>query len=101
MHIKADAYIEKASKLAEGEVEFVVSTGDWDAHGERINIDGIDLKEFKKNPDAYPGSIKEAAQRVGLWSRGKLVMDSPDEMDLVFDVAVFDTRSGQSRALDR
>ena len=32
---------------------------------------------------------------------GKLVLDSPDEMDLVFDVAVFDTRSGQSRALDR
>ena len=46
-------------------------------------------------------AIKEAAQRVGLWSRGKLVMDSPDEMDLMFDVAVFDTRSGQSRALDR
>jgi hypothetical protein len=46
-------------------------------------------------------AIKEAAQRVGLWSRGKLVMDSPDELDLVFDVAVFDTRSGQSRALDR
>lgn len=46
-------------------------------------------------------AIKEAAQRLGLWSRGKLVMDSPDEMGLVFDVAVFDTRSGQSRALDR
>ena len=46
-------------------------------------------------------AIKEAAQRLGLWSRGKLVLDSPDEMDLVFDVAVFDTRSGQSRALDR
>jgi hypothetical protein len=46
-------------------------------------------------------AIKEAAQRVGLWSRGMLVMDSPDEMDLVFDVAVFDTKSGRSRALDR
>jgi hypothetical protein len=46
-------------------------------------------------------AIKEAAQRLGLWSRGKLVMDSPDELDLVFDVAVFDIRSGQSRALDR
>jgi len=46
-------------------------------------------------------AIKEAAQRVGLWSRGMLVMDSPDEMDLVFDVAVFDTKSGQSRAIDR
>jgi hypothetical protein len=46
-------------------------------------------------------AIKEAAQRLGLWSRGRLVMDSPDEMDLVFDVAVFDTRSGRSRAIDR
>src|SRR4029453_6564974 len=46
-------------------------------------------------------AIKEAAQRVGLWSRGKLVLDSPDEMGLGFDVAVFDTRSGRSRALDR
>jgi len=27
-------------------------------------------------------AIKEAAQRLGLWSRGKLVMDSPDEMGL-------------------
>ncbi len=44
-------------------------------------------------------AIKEAAQRVGLWSRGMLVMDSPDEMDLVFDVAVFDTKSGRSRAM--
>src|SRR3954467_7807753 len=34
-------------------------------------------------------AIKEAAQRLGLWSRGKLVMDSPDELGLVFDVAVF------------
>lgn len=50
MFIRADGYIEKASRLSEGEVEFVVSTGDIDAHGERINVDGIDLKDFKKNP---------------------------------------------------
>ena len=44
----------------------------------------------------------EAIDRLSaVWVEGKLVMDSPDEMDLVFDVAVFDTRSGQSRALDR
>lgn len=50
MHIKADGYIEKASKLAEGEVEFVVSTNDIDAHGERIDVKGIDISDFKKNP---------------------------------------------------
>ena len=32
-------------------------------------------------------AIKEAAQRLGLWSRGKLVLDSPDEMDLVRNAA--------------
>src|SRR5688572_5594661 len=42
-------------------------------------------------------AIKEAAQRVGLWSRGKLVLDSPDDMDLVLDVAAFPTRRRQSR----
>jgi hypothetical protein len=46
-------------------------------------------------------AIKEAARRIGLWSAGKLVLDSPDELNLMFDVAVFDTRTGQSRALDR
>ena len=53
------------------------------------------LKHLSKN------AIKEAARRIGLWSAGKLVLDSPDELDLVFDVAVFDTRNGHSRALDR
>src|SRR5688572_32560356 len=42
-------------------------------------------------------AIKEAAQRLGLWSRGKLVLDSPDDMDLVLDVAAFPTRRRQSR----
>lgn len=77
MHIKADAYIEKASKLAEGEVEFVVSTGDWDAHGERINIDGIDLKEFKKNPVVlwgHDGFNLPIAKATKIWkSDGKLM----------------------------
>lgn len=48
MHIKADGIIEKASKLGEGEVDFVVSTGDLDAHGERINVKGIDYKRYLK-----------------------------------------------------
>jgi HK97 family phage prohead protease len=50
MHIKSDFYIEKATKLQEGEVEFIVSSGALDAHGERIDVDGIDIKDFKKNP---------------------------------------------------
>lgn len=49
MNVQADGYIEKATKLAEGEVDVVVSTGDLDSHGERINVDGIDLSHFKKN----------------------------------------------------
>ena len=50
MHIRTDAYIEKASKLTEGEVEFIVSTGALDAYGEKIDVGGINLKDFKKNP---------------------------------------------------
>lgn len=48
MLIKADGYIEKATKLSEGEVDVVVSTGDIDAHGERINVKGIDYKSYLK-----------------------------------------------------
>lgn len=50
MYLKTTGYIEKASKLEEGEVEFIVSTGALDSQGERINVDGIDLRDFKKNP---------------------------------------------------
>lgn len=50
MQIKGFGVIEKASKLADGEVEFVVSTNAVDAHGERIDVNGISLKEYKKNP---------------------------------------------------
>src|SRR4051794_8119443 len=32
-------------------------------------------------------AIKQAARRIGLWSAGKLVLDSPEELNLVFDVA--------------
>jgi hypothetical protein len=50
MLVKTSGLIEKASKLSEGEVEFVVSTDSWDSHGERISVDGIDIKDYKKNP---------------------------------------------------
>ena len=77
MHIKSDAYIEKASKLSEGEVEFIVSTGDIDSHGERINVDGIDLVDFKKNPVVlwgHDGFNLPIAKATKIWkSEGKLM----------------------------
>lgn len=77
MIIKADGYIEKASKLAEGEVEFVVSTNALDAHGERINVDGIDIKDFKKNPVVlwgHDGFNLPIAKATKVWKEsGKLM----------------------------
>lgn len=77
MHIKTYGLIEKSSKLKEGEVEFVVSTNAWDAHGERINVDGIDLKDYKKNPvvlwghDSYNLPIARATK---IWKEGNKLM---------------------------
>jgi phage head maturation protease len=77
MHVKTDAYIEKASKLAEGEVEFVVSTNAWDAHGERIDVEGIDLRDFKKNPVVlwgHDGFNLPIAKATKVWKEsGKLM----------------------------
>lgn len=77
MHIKADGLIEKASKLGEGEVEFVVSTNAWDAHGERIDVDGISLKDFKKNPVVlwgHDGFNLPIAKATKVWKEsGKLM----------------------------
>lgn len=77
IEIKAEAYIEKAAKLGEGEVEFVVSTGDIDAHGERINVDGIDLKDFKKNPVVlwgHDGYNLPVAKATKVWKEGGKLM---------------------------
>jgi len=77
MNIKAEGYIEKASKLSEGEVEFVVSTGALDSHGERINVDGINLKEFKQNPVVlwgHDGFNLPIAKATKVWKEaGKLM----------------------------
>ena len=77
MIIKADGLIEKASKLSDGEVEFVVSTNAWDAHGERINVDGIDIKDFKKNPVVlwgHDGFNLPIAKATKVWKEsGKLM----------------------------
>lgn len=48
MFIKTENYIEKVNKLAEGEVDVVVTTSDWDAHGERILPEGVDFKSYLK-----------------------------------------------------
>ena len=77
IEVKSYGYIEKATKLSEGEVDFVVSTNDIDAHGERINVDGIDLKDFKKNPVVlwgHDGFNLPIAKATKIWKQdGKLM----------------------------
>lgn len=77
MHIKSDALIEKAVKLSDGEVEFVVSTNAWDSHGERINVDGIDVKDYKKNPVVlwgHDGFNLPIAKTTKIWKEGGKLM---------------------------
>ena len=94
MHIKSEAYIEKASKLKEGEVEFVVSTGAIDAHGERINVEGIDLKDFKKNPVVlwgHNGFDLPIAMAKKIWKDGnKLMARAEFFLDDEFSAKVYD-----------
>lgn len=77
MHIQASGLIEKAAKLSEGEVEFVVSTNAIDAHGERINVEGIDVSDFKKNPVVlwgHDGFNLPIAKATKVWKEsGKLM----------------------------
>ena len=77
MLIKANGYIQNASKLSEGEVEFVVSTNAIDAHGERINVEGIEVADFKKNPVVlwgHDGFNLPIAKATKVWKEsGKLM----------------------------
>lgn len=77
MLVKSEAYIEKATKLKEGQVEFIVSTGAVDAHGERIDVEGIDIKDYKKNPVVlwgHDGFNLPIARAVKVWKEsGKLM----------------------------
>lgn len=50
----------KTKDLGEGVVEVVVSTGSVDRHNEKINIDGVDLKAYKKNPIVLYGHDYES-----------------------------------------
>lgn len=77
MHIKSGGIIEKASKLSEGEVEFTVSTDAWDSHGERINVAGINLKDYKLNPVvlwAHDGFNLPIAKTTKIWKDGNKLM---------------------------
>jgi len=77
MQIKGHGYIEKASKLSEGEVEFVVSTNALDAHGERIDVAGINTKDYMKNPVVlwgHDGFNLPIAKTTKIWKEnGKLM----------------------------
>lgn len=77
MLVKSAGIIEKAAKLQEGEVEFVVSTNALDAHGERINVDGINLSDYKKNPVVlwgHDGFNLPIAKTTKIWKdSGKLM----------------------------
>lgn len=77
MHIKADGLIEKAQKLSDGEVEFVVSTNALDSHGERIDVNGIDIKDYKKNPVVlwgHDGFNLPIAKATKIWKDGGKLM---------------------------
>lgn len=77
MLIKQFGHIEKASKLQDGEVEFIVSTNAWDAHGERINVDGISYKDFMKNPVVlwgHNGFDLPIAKATKVWKDGNKLM---------------------------
>jgi HK97 family phage prohead protease len=77
MQIKSDAVVEKATRLKEGEVEFVVSTNALDSHGERIDVDGIDFKAYKKNPVVlygHDGFNLPIARTKKIWKDGNKLM---------------------------
>lgn len=77
MEIKSYGVVEKAAKLKEGEVEVIVSTDAWDSYGERINVDGIDLKHFKKNPVilwGHDGFNLPIAKATKIWKEGNKLM---------------------------
>ena len=77
MVIKSFGLIEKANKLTDGEVEFVVSTEAWDSHGERIRVEGINISSYKKNPVVlwgHDGFNLPIAKATKVWKEsGKLM----------------------------
>jgi len=77
MEIKSYGLIEKKTTLSNGEVEFVVSTNALDAHGERIDVEGISLKDYKKNPVVlwgHDGFNLPIAKTLKIWKEGGKLM---------------------------
>lgn len=67
----------KAKKLDHGEVEVIVSNSGIDRHGESITMEGIDLKQVKKNPVvlwAHDYGGLPIAKIVKLWKSGGNLM---------------------------
>ena len=93
MQIKTYGLIEKASKVKDGEVEFIVSTSAWDAHGERIDVDGINFKDFKKNPVVlwgHDGFNLPIAKATKIWKEnGKLMAKAMFDMSDEFATKVY------------
>ena len=78
MIVKTEGYIEKATKLAEGEVDVVVTTPDWDAHGERILPEGVDYKSYLKGNNVvlwgHDGFNLPIANTTKMWMEGRKLM---------------------------
>lgn len=78
MIVKTEGYIEKATKLAEGEVDVVVTTPDWDSHGERINPEGVNYKDYLKGNNvilwAHDGFNLPIANTTKMWMDGRKLM---------------------------
>lgn len=78
MLIKTSGIIEKASKLKEGEVDVVVTTPEWDSHGERIMPEGVDFKEYLKGNNvvlwAHDGFNLPIANTIKMWYEGSKLM---------------------------
>lgn len=94
MHIKTNGFITKARALQEGEVEFVVSTNALDAHGERINVEGIDFKSYKKNPVVlwgHDGFNLPIAKTTKIWREaGKLMARAKFKINDAFPRQVYE-----------
>ena len=64
----------KTKDLGDGEIEIIVATSNLDRHGEKINLDGMDLKKYLKNPVvqwAHDYSLPPIGKAVKLWREGK------------------------------
>lgn len=78
MEVKLEGYIEKAAKAGEGEVDVVVTTPDWDSHGERINPEGVDFKDYLKGNNVvlwgHDGFNLPIANTTKMWYEGRKLM---------------------------